>query len=112
SDVETEPGPEVTALLVERGTLVKVSDAILLDRAGYDEAVRLVVRHLQTHGALTVAEARDLLHTTRKYMLALFAHLDDRHITQRRGDDRVLGPGAPASADWAKSADSADERIQ
>src|SRR5262249_38397885 len=68
SDVETELGPEVTALLVERGTLVKVSDAILLDRAGYDEAVRLVVRHLQTHGALTVAEARDLLHTTRKYM--------------------------------------------
>src|SRR5262249_62400105 len=100
-EVETELGPEVTALLLDRGILVKVSDAILLDRTAYDEAVRRVVGHLRVHGTLTVAEARDLLHTTRKYMLAIFEHLDERRITQRSGDDRVLGPNAVSLAEAA-----------
>src|SRR5262249_26412298 len=100
-EVETELGPEVTALLLDRGTLVKVSDAILLDRAAYEEAVRRVVGHLRAHGTLTVAEARDLLHTSRKYMLAIFEHLDERRITQRSGDDRVLGPNAVSLAEAA-----------
>ena len=66
--------------------------------AVYDEVLRRVVGHLRAHETLTVAEARDLLQTTRKYMLAIFEHLDERRITRRVGDDRVLGPNAPALA--------------
>ena len=94
-EVEAELGPELTALLIERGDLVKLSDAIVLERAAYQEAMRRIVAHLRTHETITVAEARDLLRTTRKYMLAIFEHLDERRITRRRGDDRMLGPNAP-----------------
>jgi len=38
----------------------------------------------------TVAEARDLLGTSRKYALALLEFLDQQGITVRRGDERVL----------------------
>ncbi|MBF6590987.1 MAG: selenocysteine-specific translation elongation factor [Ktedonobacterales bacterium] len=101
SEVEEALGAEVTAALIEQGMLVKLTDAIVLERAAYDEAVRRIVHHVRTHGTLTVAEARDVLGTTRKYMLALFEHLDQRHITARQGDDRVLGPQASAADELA-----------
>jgi selenocysteine-specific elongation factor len=93
-EVEDALGSEVTALLIEQGVLVRLSDAVLLERVAYVEALRRVVEHLRAHEALTVADARDLLGTTRKYMLALFEHTDERRYTLRRGDDRVLGPQA------------------
>jgi selenocysteine-specific elongation factor len=94
-EVEDQLGVEVTAALIERGTLVRVSETILLEAGAYAEAQRRVVEHLRTHETLTVADARDLLGTTRKYMLAIFEHLDEQRITRRHGDDRVLGPAAP-----------------
>jgi selenocysteine-specific elongation factor len=96
-EVEQELGPELTAALVERGTFVKLGEGVLFERAAYDEAVRLLVQALRARGTLTVAETRDLLDTSRKYVLALFEHLDERRITLRRGDDRILGPNAPAA---------------
>lgn len=94
TEIEAAIGAEVTAALIEQGTLVKVSDAVLFTSNAYHEAIRHLVAHLRLHEKITVAEARDLLGTSRKYMLALLEHLDERRITRRVGDDRVLGPAA------------------
>jgi selenocysteine-specific elongation factor len=40
---------------------------------------------------MTVAEARDILGATRKYILPLLEHMDALKMTQRIGDERVLG---------------------
>jgi selenocysteine-specific elongation factor len=48
---------------------------------------------LREKGTLTVAEARDLFGTSRKYVLALLEHLDAQGVTQRVGDERRLRPG-------------------
>jgi selenocysteine-specific elongation factor len=37
-----------------------------------------------------VAGVRDLFDTSRKYALALMGHLDERKVTRRVGDERVL----------------------
>jgi selenocysteine-specific elongation factor len=95
AEVEQALGPDLTAALVERGTLVKLGETALFERAAYDEAVRRLVVALRTEGTLTVAAARDLLGTSRKYILPLLEYLDERRITLRRGDDRILGPNAP-----------------
>jgi selenocysteine-specific elongation factor len=95
-------GAEVLAALLEQGTLVKLNDAILLERSAYTEVIRRIVASLQGGATLTVADARDLLGTSRKYMLAIFEYLDERRITRRQGDDRLLGPNAPP-ADAAAS---------
>ncbi len=97
AEVEGALGAELTQALLARGDLVKMSDTILLDREAYREAARRVLEYLRAHGAITVAEARDLLGATRKYTLALFERLDERHITARRGDDRVAGRDADAA---------------
>jgi selenocysteine-specific elongation factor len=95
AELEEMVGQDVTAALIERGDLVKIGDSVLLARAAYDGAINIIVGYLRAHPAITVAEARDLLGTTRKYMVALLEHLDERQITRRQGDDRVLGPRAP-----------------
>ena len=93
-EMEAAVGAEVIAALIDQGTLVKISDGVLLTRDAYDEAIRRILDYLRAHQTITVAEARDLLGTSRKYMLALLEHLDDRRITRRVGDDRVLGLAA------------------
>src|SRR5258708_31332277 len=65
-EVEAELGPELTAFLIGRGDLVKLSDAIVLQRAAYQEAIRRIAPHLLTHKTITASAARDLLRTTRK----------------------------------------------
>lgn len=93
-EMEDELGAEVVGALIDRGTLVRVGETILLERAAYHEARRRIVHYLREHEHITVAEGRDLLGATRKYMLAIFEHLDERHVTRRIGDDRVLGTAA------------------
>ena len=88
-------GPEVVAALVDRGDLLRMNAEILLERAAYHEAVRRIVAHLRARGRVSVAEGRDLLATSRKYMLAIFERLDERRITVRDGDERILGPNIP-----------------
>ncbi|HEX8997141.1 MAG TPA: selenocysteine-specific translation elongation factor [Ktedonobacterales bacterium] len=96
AEVEEALGPELAQALIDRGDLIKVSDGIVMEREALDEATRRILAHLRAHETITVAEARDLLGATRKYMLAIFEYLDDRRITARSGDDRTLGREAAA----------------
>jgi selenocysteine-specific elongation factor len=93
-DVEEEVGAEILGALLEQGILVKVgsaADPVLFLRETYNEAVIRLIAYLREHHTMTAAEARDLLGTTRKYVLPLLEHLDERRITRRLGDQRVLG---------------------
>jgi selenocysteine-specific elongation factor len=95
AEAEQAIGAEAVAALLERGDLLRMSEEILLERAAYQEAVRRIVGYLRAYGRISVAEGRDLLATSRKYMLAIFERLDVRRITARDGDERILGPSAP-----------------
>jgi selenocysteine-specific elongation factor len=81
--------------LEERGDLVNVGDGVVFAREAYDEMVRRITARLRERGTLTLAEARDMLGTSRRYVQALLEHLDRERITRRTGDQRVLGPKAP-----------------
>jgi selenocysteine-specific elongation factor len=52
--------------------------------------VARITAHLQANGSISLAEVRDLFGTTRKYAQAFLEHLDERRITRRVGDTRVL----------------------
>ena len=94
SESEAVVGSEVLASLIEQGRLVKLgssTDSVLFLRESYEEAVAKLVAYLQEHHKMTAAEARDVLGTTRKYILPLLEHMDERRITRRVGDERRLG---------------------
>ncbi|MBO0794361.1 MAG: SelB C-terminal domain-containing protein, partial [Ktedonobacteraceae bacterium] len=94
SEVEQLVGAEVLNALIEQGRLVKLGEGILFAREVYREAVTQLAAYLKEHGKMTVAEARDVLGTTRKYILPLLEHMDGLRITLRRGDERIAGPAA------------------
>jgi len=83
-------GDDLLAYCLTTGSLVQVSDEVLLDKATYEEMKNWIISRLETSGTITVAEARDGLHSTRKYILALLEFLDAEGITRREGDHRTL----------------------
>ncbi|HXX77766.1 MAG TPA: SelB C-terminal domain-containing protein, partial [Ktedonobacteraceae bacterium] len=94
TEAEAVVGSEVLASLIEQGHLVKLGNAneiVLFLRESYEEAIAKLIAFLQEHQKMTAAEARDVLGTTRKYILPLLEHMDERHITRRVGDERILG---------------------
>ncbi|MEO8970059.1 MAG: selenocysteine-specific translation elongation factor [Ktedonobacteraceae bacterium] len=90
AEAETIVGTEILAALLEQGQLVKLGDGVLFMKETYHEAVAILVAYLREHDRMTAAEARDVLGTTRKYILPLLEHLDTLKITRRIGDERVL----------------------
>jgi len=76
--------------LIEGGQLVRLSPDVLLLAETYDELEAWVRERISEHGSVNVAQVRDAFNTSRKYALALLEYLDDRRITKRVGDDRIL----------------------
>lgn len=83
-------GEDVLAVLLARGDLVQVSPEVLFLSATYEDMVRRIREHIQKEGSITLAQTRDLLQTSRKYAQGLLEHLDERGVTRRVGDERVL----------------------
>jgi selenocysteine-specific elongation factor len=83
-------GEDVLQALIARGDLVQVNEEVLFDAVTYASLVKQVQEHIQAHGAITVAQARDLFNSSRKYVLGLLEHLDAIGVTRRMGDERVL----------------------
>ena len=103
AQLESEHGldRELVAALAERGDVLRVgSEAVFLPEAVARFALA-VVDELVSSGSITVARARDLSGSSRKHVLPLLQFLDDRGLTRRVGDDRVL----------VLTPDSARERI-
>jgi selenocysteine-specific elongation factor len=98
SEAEKLVGGEILNALLEQGRLVKVGTSLLFLREAYEEAHAQLVAYLQIHGKITVAEARDVLGGSRKYIVPFLEQMDALHVTRRIGDERVLGLTALRSA--------------
>ncbi|MFC2020850.1 selenocysteine-specific translation elongation factor [Chloroflexota bacterium] len=84
------PEPDLLNLLIEQGGVVKISDSVVFATPAYEEMVEKTTAHIKSNGKATLGEVRDLFQTSRKYVLALLEHMDEKKITRRIGDDRVL----------------------
>ncbi len=83
-------GEEVLGVLIDRGDLVQVSSEVLFLPQTYEEMVARIRVHIEHEGSITLAQARDMFGTSRKYAQALLEHLDEIGVTKRVGDERVL----------------------
>jgi selenocysteine-specific elongation factor len=90
AQVEERVGSDVLAALLEQGRLIRLGEDVLLLAETYEEMRDAIVAHLQAQGTVTVAQVRDMFDTSRKYALALLGYLDEKRITRRVGDERVL----------------------
>jgi selenocysteine-specific elongation factor len=91
-ELEAQAGisADVTQSLLDRGDLIEIADDLIYARETIDALTAQVAQSIRADGPITVARARDLFGTSRKYVLALLAYLDEQKITRRVGDERVL----------------------
>jgi selenocysteine-specific elongation factor len=83
-------GEDVYQALVDLKTLLPVSAEVVFRREDYETAVKKVSDFIAKDGAITLAQARDHLDTTRRYVQDLLEFMDSQGITVREGDARKL----------------------
>ena len=89
-ECQTEVGEELVNALIELGELTAISQEVILRKTDYEVMTGKVKAALHQNGQITLAEARDLFNTSRKYAQALLEHLDATGVTMRDGDYRKL----------------------
>ena len=82
--------PELLEMMIEQGQLVRLGDGVLFRGADFAAMTEKIIAYAHEHGAITLAEVRDLFATSRKYAQAILEEMDARRITRREGDTRVL----------------------
>lgn len=82
--------PELLGALIDQDKVVKVNESVVFAASAYKEMTDKIMARLKDQGTITVAEARTMFDTSRKYVLPLLEYLDQQRITRRVGDERVL----------------------
>lgn len=93
SDLERRHGAiakDITALLLQKGELVKIEVDLLFHKEVIGSAENVLRDYLAKRGQMTVAEFRDLIGSSRKYVVPLLEYFDKKRVTRRVGDVRVL----------------------
>lgn len=88
---EVGGSPEIVRGLIREGLLLDL-DGTIFTTAAVGKARQLIREAFDRQESLTVSQARDLLGSSRKYVLAILAHFDAEGVTRRRGDERFPGP--------------------
>ncbi len=89
--LDPELDPEDLAALRAAGRAIRVSKALHYHPDVLADVRRRVIALAGEHGgAVTLAQLRDALGTSRKFAQALLEHLDAEKVTIRRGDEHVV----------------------
>jgi selenocysteine-specific elongation factor len=77
--------------LAEAGELILLVQGVYVHPESFSRAREQVKEFLAKNGRMNIAQARDLLGASRKYLLPFLEELDRRRVTVRQGDFRVSG---------------------
>ena len=80
----------VMELLTDQGLVRHIGKDLYLAAAMVERARAEVVENCDRHGHLEIPELRDLLGTTRKFLIPLLEYFDAQGLTHRQGAHRVL----------------------
>ena len=90
TDVDPSLDPELVEYLAAQDQVVRLRSGVVLLREVYDEMTEQVRALIAEQGQATLAEVRDRAGTSRKIAQALLEDMDQRRLTRRVGDHRVL----------------------
>ncbi len=78
------------SILTKEGKIVKISPEIYIDKNLYEKIKAQLIEFLKEKGEITVREFKQIVNTSRKYLIPLLEHFDSIKLTMRVGDKRVL----------------------
>ena len=80
---------EIISYLEASGQIVKIAEGVYYSRTGLDLAWNKLNAHFNEKKELSLAEARDIWETSRKFTLPLLEYFDRIKYTKRIGDNRI-----------------------
>ena len=83
-------GKEIIDFLIQEGEIIKLNDGILLESKNYDIMKNKLMDFLKINGSISIAQVRELLGISRKYIIPLLNKMDEEKITQRKENVRIL----------------------
>ncbi len=91
SILELDLSKRIMEYLAQQGKVIVIGE-LIFHKTVFEQGVELVVSNLKDKpkGA-NLAELKDLLQTTRKYIVPILEYLDGMGITKRIGEVRILG---------------------
>ena len=93
TDVDPSLDAELVEYLAAQERVVRLRSGVVLLREVYEEMTEQVLGLIAERGQATLGEVRDRAGTSRKIAQALLEDMDQRRITRRVGDHRVLRSG-------------------
>jgi selenocysteine-specific elongation factor len=76
--------------LADGGDVVRVASDLFFDAGAVAAAQLAIETHIRASGPVLAKDARDILGTSRKYVVPLLEYFDARGVTRRDGDVRTL----------------------
>lgn len=83
-------GSGIYDYLIDQGLIIQVSDDVIFSGKQYQVMLDDLRKALEQREKMKVTEVREILPTSRKYLLAFLEHLDRIGVTRRDGDFRFL----------------------
>lgn len=80
---------EVWESLTERGEIIRVAEGIFFHRQAIDKARAVLDEHFANHEKLTPADFRNLIDSSRKYIMPLLEYFDNMGVTKRHNEYRI-----------------------
>jgi len=90
-DLKAPPGDLKTVLnlLADRGDLVRIKDDYFVTSGSHDLLLKGVDEYFGSKKEMALADFREIVDTTRKWMIPLLEYLDRTQVTMRKGDVRI-----------------------
>jgi selenocysteine-specific elongation factor len=90
-ELKTPPGDLKTVLnlLAERGDLVRIKDDYFVTSGAHDILMKGIEKYFGSNQEMALADFREIVGTTRKWMIPLLEYLDRTQVTMRKGDVRI-----------------------
>ncbi|MHC9539976.1 MAG: selenocysteine-specific translation elongation factor [Vulcanimicrobiota bacterium] len=80
----------IEEFMMEAGELCRITPEFLMLRSSVERARELISRHFESQNTINPSQTRDILKTSRKYIIPILEYFDQIHFTRRVGDVRVL----------------------
>lgn len=86
--VTRQQAEQIRRFLVEQGELIPMTDKWVWPRKTWEQTIQLLQSRLQGK-TFSIAEVRDILGLSRKYIIPLMERCDQLGLTKRQGDMRI-----------------------
>ncbi|MCK4251241.1 SelB C-terminal domain-containing protein [candidate division WOR-3 bacterium] len=77
--------------MLDTGILISLGESIVMHKKMVVQAKEKLIQFLKNNNEIRISQFRDILNTSRKYVLPLLIYFDTHNVTIKRGDVRVLG---------------------